>query len=98
ELITVIDCICSDGTVLPPFIIMKGAPFFAASPNGWTDSELHVEWMKRVYEPFTRERAAGEWRALIFDNHEAHLSYWGKVPLLCMARYKALYCIFHFII
>lgn len=59
ELITVIDCICADGTVLTPFIIMKGAwpsmawsknsglekAEYASSPNGWVDSELFFEWM-----------------------------------------------------
>ncbi|THU86109.1 hypothetical protein K435DRAFT_868612 [Dendrothele bispora CBS 962.96] len=76
ELIMVVDCIGADGTVLPPFIIMimKGKQpsfawakdsllekaLFAASPNGWIDSELFLEWLKRCYEPTTREKANGK--------------------------------------
>ena len=89
ENITVIDCICADGTVLTPFIIMKAAhpsyswskdsllkkAEFTASPNGCVDAELFLLWMKRVYEPETCVKANSEWRALIFDQHESHLSY-----------------------
>ncbi|KAJ7290104.1 DDE superfamily endonuclease-domain-containing protein [Mycena rebaudengoi] len=70
ELITVLDCICADGTVLPPLIIMKGKlPSYssakdslldkaciAASPNGWTDNELGLAWVQKVFEPETREK------------------------------------------
>jgi len=67
ELVTVIDCICANGTVLPPYIIMKGKqpsfPWaknfklkkatFAASPDGWVDGELFLDWIKWVYKPST---------------------------------------------
>lgn len=70
ENITVIDCICADGTVLPPFIVMKGKrpsyswvkdselekAWIAASPNGWTDNELGVHWAEKIFEPETREK------------------------------------------
>ncbi|THU90045.1 CENP-B protein, partial [Dendrothele bispora CBS 962.96] len=103
ELITVVDCICADGTVLPPFIVMKGArpsfawakdsllekAFFAASPNGWIDGELFLEWLERCYKPATREKAGQEWRALIFDQHESHLSY----PVIKFALEHKIICI-----
>jgi len=89
ELITVIDCIVADGTVLPPYIIMKGVrpsfawakdsllekATFAASPDGWVDSELFLDWMQRVYEPSTRDRAGENWRGLIYDQHKTHINY-----------------------
>lgn len=88
ELVTVMDCISADGDVLPPFIIMKGQrisfgwakdseldrAWFASSPTGWIDSELNLEWLKKCFEPLTRDKAAGDWRALVFDNHKSHLS------------------------
>jgi hypothetical protein len=57
ETITVIECVSADGTVLPPLLIYKGKNVqkrwrckhalgaeaaFAASPNGWTDTELSL--------------------------------------------------------
>jgi hypothetical protein len=89
EFVTVIDCICADGSALPPFIIMKGKrPSFAwakdseledawiaASPNGWSDNELGVDWLEKLFDPATKEKAAGEWRCLVLDNHESHISF-----------------------
>ncbi|KZP06953.1 CENP-B protein, partial [Athelia psychrophila] len=88
QLIMVVDCICADGTVLPPLIIMKGKKpsygwvkdseleegWIAASPNGWTDNELGLKWMEHVFDPATREKANGKWRCLVLDNHESHIS------------------------
>jgi hypothetical protein len=63
----VIDCICADGTVILPFIILKGKwPMFSwaqdselengwilASPNGWTDNELGAEWLGKNFTCYT---------------------------------------------
>lgn len=70
ELITVVDCICADGSVLAPLIIMKGKRpsygwikdselekgWIAASPNGWTDNELGLRWLEEVFDASTREK------------------------------------------
>lgn len=67
-MVTVLDCVSADGTVLPPWIIMKGKrPSYAwakdsrldkawicASPNGWTDNELGEAWIERLFDPETR--------------------------------------------
>ncbi len=60
ELVTVIETICADGTVLPPFVIFKGKShsigwyrfvteeddtLFAVSEKGWTDQELSLEYL-----------------------------------------------------
>ncbi|KAF7335119.1 CENP-B protein [Mycena venus] len=88
EIVTVIDCVCADGSVLSPFIIMKGKrpayawakdselekAWIAASPNGWTDNELGVNWVEKLFEPETRDKANGNWRGLVLDNQESHVS------------------------
>jgi hypothetical protein len=70
EIVTVIDCVGADGSVLPPLIIMKGKrpsyawakdselekAWIAASPNGWTDNELGVNWVEKLFEPETRDK------------------------------------------
>ncbi|KAF7372319.1 CENP-B protein [Mycena venus] len=53
---------------------LEKASRIAASPNGWTDNELGVVSSKNLFEPETRAKANGAWRALVFDNHESHVS------------------------
>jgi len=41
---------------------------------GWT-SDIHgVEWLRKCFEPDTREKADGEWRLLILDGHGSHVT------------------------
>ncbi|EUC56342.1 DDE superfamily endonuclease, partial [Rhizoctonia solani AG-3 Rhs1AP] len=90
QTVTSIDCICADGTVLPPMIIMKGktvqkpwlenSPLpvgtrWAASPNGWTDNELGLSYIKAFDEWTTEKSSDGQWRCLILDGHGSHLTY-----------------------
>ncbi|KAG9127710.1 hypothetical protein FRC07_010633, partial [Ceratobasidium sp. 392] len=90
ETITCIDCICGNGSVLSPFIIMKGKyvlkqwsegshlppdTHWACSPTGWTNNELGQAWIK-VFNEQTRHKVQdGGWRLLILDGHGSHLSF-----------------------
>jgi hypothetical protein len=47
---------------------------FSCSENGWTTSEIALNWLIRVFEPQTREKAAGRRRFLFVDGHSSHLS------------------------
>ncbi|THV00919.1 hypothetical protein K435DRAFT_656310 [Dendrothele bispora CBS 962.96] len=81
-LITVLDCISTDGVVLPPYIIMKGQRpsfawvkdsridkgFIAASPNGWINNKLAVLWLQHCFEPLTRPDHEQEWCANTLEN------------------------------
>jgi len=55
---------------------------FSCSENGWTNSDIALDWLVRVFEPQTREKAAGKKHFLILDGHSSHLS----LRLLCKAR------------
>jgi hypothetical protein len=69
EWVTDIECMSAAGEALPPLLIFKGANMntrwineqspqgwhFATSKNGWTSNNLCLEWLKRVFEPHTRE-------------------------------------------
>jgi len=63
ETISIIECICANGTALVPTVIFKGVnimtswlteihayndfrPNIACSPNGWTDNELAMHWLR----------------------------------------------------
>ena len=72
ELVTAVETIGADGTVLPPMIILKGKPqqaqwhsylseedkdtIFSASPKGWTNRKLGIEYLKLLFEPHTKKR------------------------------------------
>jgi hypothetical protein len=67
QTITVMEAITTGGKDIPPMVIMKEEHhqfdwykkplpkgwLTVVSPNGWTDSYLAIEWLKRSFEPFT---------------------------------------------
>jgi hypothetical protein len=73
EWVSIVECICADGTILPPLGIFKGKNvlqnwipnevlkqwFFLANTKGWTSNLHGLEWLKRVFEPSTRMKANG---------------------------------------
>lgn len=86
-LITAVECISADGRSLPPLIIFPGVDLrsnwvchespgwqFACSKKGYMNSDINLEWMQKVFEPSTRERANGRPRILISDGFETHES------------------------
>lgn len=83
---TIIECICADGTSILPIYIFKGqrlqstwvaedplGAFKVASPNGWTSNELGVGWLEKVFHPQTKHLYPKH-RLLILDGHASHLS------------------------
>jgi hypothetical protein len=88
EWVSMVECICADGSILPPLGIFKGKKvlqswipsgvldkwFFSANAKGWTSNLHGLEWLKRVFEPATRAKANGQYRLLICDGHDSHIS------------------------
>ncbi|KAI7968275.1 hypothetical protein EIK77_010445 [Talaromyces pinophilus] len=89
EWVTVVECVRSTGTVVPPLIIFKSGSNQAEwykhpilppdwsithSPNGWTSDELGLQWLERIFEPYTRPSTVGAKRLLILDGHSSHLT------------------------
>ena len=86
EWVSVIECICMDGTALLPMIIFKGKSlskqwlpentpkdwFFSVNTEGWTSNEHAKKWLHEDFEPITREKADGRTRLFIFDGHGSH--------------------------
>jgi hypothetical protein len=46
----------------------------AASPNGWTDSDAALAWIRDVFDPETQPAVPGDKRLLIMDGHRSHCS------------------------
>jgi hypothetical protein len=84
-MVTAIKCISVDGRALLPLIIWPAATHrsnwtthptpgwhYALSENGYNDSKISLEWLTRVFDPQTRERADGKPRVLLSDGFGTH--------------------------
>jgi hypothetical protein len=88
EWITAVECVSADGISIPPLIIFKGETLmnswmsrdcppgwkFSCNSSGWTSNAHGAEWLRRCFEPATREKANGKIRLLICDGHDSHIS------------------------
>ena len=88
EWVTVVECICGDGSTIPPYVIFKGGNvlsswipvgfkplwYFTCNTKGWITNPKAVEWLYTDFDPATRDKAAGRTRTLFCDGHESHIS------------------------
>jgi hypothetical protein len=83
--ITAIECISADGRYLNPMIIWPATTHrsnwttfptpgwqYACTESGYTNSKISYEWLKRIFDPETKERANGRRRVLICDGFGSH--------------------------
>jgi hypothetical protein len=83
--ITAIECISADGRYLNPMIIWPATTHqsnwttfptpgwqYACNESGYTDSNISLQWFKRVFDPETKERANGRPHVLILDGFGTH--------------------------
>jgi hypothetical protein len=84
-MVTVIECISSDGRSLLPLIIWPASTHrsnwtthptpgwhYGHSENGYNESKINLEWLTRVFDPQTRALANGKPRVLICDGFGTH--------------------------
>jgi hypothetical protein len=88
EWVTSVECICADGTALPPLIIFKAENLshewipadtpknwsFSCNSKGWTSNQHGLEWLQRCFDPTTRAKAENQFRMLICDGHDSHIT------------------------
>jgi hypothetical protein len=88
EWVTSIECICADGIAISLLIIFKAKSLsrawipasvheswaFSYNAKGWTSNQHGFEWLRRCFEPATREKADGQYRLLICDGHDSHIT------------------------
>jgi hypothetical protein len=48
--------------------------YFAVSKKGWTNEELGLSWLSKLFEPITRKKAGNARRLLIVDGHSSHVN------------------------
>lgn len=86
-MITAVECISADGRCLPPLIIWPGKTIqntwishdtpdwhYACSDKGYMNWKINSHWVKNVFDPATRDRAAGKPRLLVIDGFNTHES------------------------
>jgi hypothetical protein len=52
----------------------KHSLYVGVSPTGWTNDDLGVEWLKKVFDPPTKRKARRKYRALVLDGHGSHVT------------------------
>jgi hypothetical protein len=85
--VTAIECISASGRCLKPMIVWPASTHrsnwttfptpgwhYAYSESGYADSYISLEWLKRVFDPQTREQAHGKPRILVCDGFATHES------------------------
>jgi hypothetical protein len=85
KLVTAIECISGDGRYLNPLIIWPATTHrsnwttfptpgwqYACTATGYTDSYVSLQWLKRIFDPETKERANNKPRVLICDGFGTH--------------------------
>jgi hypothetical protein len=85
--VTAIECISADGRYLTPMIIWPATTHrsnwttfetpgwqYACNAYRYTDSKISLEWLKRIFDPQTKNRANGKPRVLICDGFGSHES------------------------
>jgi hypothetical protein len=94
EWVTAIECINTSGWALPPMIIFTGKVhqsqwyqdipndwLIGLSDNGWTNNQLGLSWLEKVFQKHTVARTIGRYRLLILDGHASHES--AEFDLFC---------------
>ena len=105
--VSLIECVSSKGFVLSPWVIFKGKQqqtswqqeFLKAgmrgttvvSDNGWTNNEIGLLWLQRVFEPETRLRKTNTHRLLIVDGHDSHVTV--EAIQFCVSHDIVLVCL-----
>lgn len=95
------------GHVLPTMIIYAGAGHymgwhkltdarannfrFSYSKKGWTNHVLSYAWLTEVFEPNTRPVQPKDWRLLIVDGHDSHVTI--EFISFCEDHLIKLYCL-----
>lgn len=84
-MVTAIECISADGRSLAPMTIWPASTHranwttydtpgwhYAVSESGYNDSTISLEWIRRVFDPQTKDLAGQDPRVLICDGFGSH--------------------------
>ena len=83
-----VECICANGSVIPPIVIFKAervsTHWIPASilshwrvdcnSKGWTSNEHGLLLLVKCFDPEIYDKAGGEYHFLICDGHDSHIT------------------------
>ena len=87
EWTTTIDAVNAEGAAIPPLIIFKGKMHqdvwydpelldpdwsIGLSDTGWTNDDLGEQWLRKVFDPYSKKLRQSIYRLLIMDGHSSH--------------------------
>jgi hypothetical protein len=52
----------------------KHSMYVKVSSTGWTNDDLGVKWLKKVFDPPTKQKAQRKYSLLILDGHGSHVT------------------------
>ena len=87
EWVSIIECISASGKKITPVVIFKGQSlqtswftpdrtpnfYYTTSENGWTSNTIGLQWLQKVFLPFT-DSGANIPYLLILDNYSSHIT------------------------
>ena len=88
---TLVACVQATGSYIPPLLIYQGQShdlldtwvqdvndteaYFAASEKGWTNNNLGLQWLEKVFNKFTKSQVGRSHRCLLLvDGHSSHVN------------------------
>jgi tRNA(Leu) C34 or U34 (ribose-2'-O)-methylase TrmL len=52
----------------------KHSAHIGPRPTGWSNDEMGLDWLKNVFDRYTKTKARNSWRMLILDGYGSHLT------------------------
>ena len=90
EWVTVLECICGDGSKISPLVIFKGESIqtswipsesemngdwsWSSNTKGWTCDAIGEDWIRTVFKLGIHTKAGGATRLLVVDGHGSHVT------------------------
>jgi hypothetical protein len=56
-------------------LVPQDEAFFACSHNGWSNNEYGLNYLKQIFDPYTKAKAGRARRLLIVDGHASHVNW-----------------------
>lgn len=101
--VSIIEAGSAAGRRLTPCVIFKGTDLqgqwfpegfpnwgYAASPSGWSNSDIAIMWLRDIFLPQTKPDKPGQWRILVIDNHSTHI----PLKFMYLAWKNKVYCLY----
>ena len=90
EWVSLLAAVCAVAIKIPPVLIYQGESgdlrdswvedvgddtvYFAATPTGWSNNGIGRQWIEKVFDKHTKEKAGRGYRLLIVDGHCSHVN------------------------